>query len=114
MPTQVLLPKIDNDATEGRISRWFVKEDAAVSKGDPLFEIETDKAAVEVEAPVAGMIGGIVAPQGGSAPVGSPVAWIWSEGESRGSIPLTEGGAVTTPAAAAPSRSPTPVPERQP
>jgi pyruvate dehydrogenase E2 component (dihydrolipoamide acetyltransferase) len=98
MPTQVLIPKVDNDATEGRISRWFVQEDAAVSKGDLLFEIETDKAAVEVEAPVAGRIGGIVAPQGGSVPVGSLVAWIWGEGESRGSVTLAN-APVETPAA---------------
>ena len=115
MPTQVLLPKIDNDATEARIARWFVKENAAVAKGDLLFEIETDKAAVEVEAPSAGTIGGIVAPLGGTAPVGSPVAWIWAQGENRGSLPQAEAPVPTEAAlrsSAVPPLEPTsPVPE---
>lgn len=104
MPTRVLLPKIDNDATEARIARWFVKDDAAVAKGDLLFEIETDKAAVEVEAPIAGTIAGIVAPQGGSAPVGRPVAWIWEEGEVRGTAGAPD-LAAETPSPAGPSRA---------
>lgn len=83
MPTQVLLPKVDNDSTEAKIVRWLVKEDSQVKKGDLIFEIETEKAVVEVDAPAAGTIGGIVAPDGGMAGVGSTVAWIWAKDEVR-------------------------------
>ncbi|MGL5166137.1 MAG: acetoin dehydrogenase dihydrolipoyllysine-residue acetyltransferase subunit [Afipia sp.] len=85
MPTQVLLPKVDNDSTEAKIVRWLVKEDSQVKKGDLIFEIETEKAVVEVDAPAAGTIGGIVAPEGGMAGVGSTVAWIWAKDEVRSS-----------------------------
>ena len=41
MPTEVILPRVDMDMTEGRISRWYVGEGASVAKGQPIFEIET-------------------------------------------------------------------------
>ncbi|MGC1579698.1 MAG: biotin/lipoyl-containing protein, partial [Beijerinckiaceae bacterium] len=47
MPTEVILPRVDMDMTEGRISRWYVDEGASVAKGQPIFEIETEKAAME-------------------------------------------------------------------
>ena len=50
MATEVILPKVDMDMATGRISRWLVAEGAAVNQGDPLFEIETDKAAMEIQA----------------------------------------------------------------
>jgi pimeloyl-ACP methyl ester carboxylesterase len=81
MPTEVLLPQIDVDAANVTIARWFAKNGASVDKGEALFEIETDKAAIEVEAPAAGTIHNIVSPSGGSLPVGSIVAWIFREGE---------------------------------
>ena len=51
MPTEVILPKVDMDMATGQISRWFVDEGAAVKQGDLLFEIETDKAAMEIDSP---------------------------------------------------------------
>lgn len=39
MPTEVILPRVDMDMTEGRISRWYVEEGASVAKGQPIFEI---------------------------------------------------------------------------
>ena len=47
-----------------------------------LFEIETDKAAMEIDAPASGMIRDIVGKEGVDIPVGSPVAWIYAEGEA--------------------------------
>ena len=81
MATEVILPKVDMDMTTGRISRWLVAEGAAVKQGDPLFEIETDKAAMEIEAPASGVLRNAAA-QGSDIPVGSAVAWIVAEGES--------------------------------
>jgi pyruvate dehydrogenase E2 component (dihydrolipoamide acetyltransferase) len=82
MPTEVILPRVDMDMAEGRISRWYVEEGASVAKGQPIFEIETDKAAMEVEAPASGIIRGISAALDTALPVGSTVAWIDGEGES--------------------------------
>ncbi len=56
MPVEVILPRVDMDMTTGKISRWYVKDGDSVKKGAPIFEIETDKAAMEVESPGDGVI----------------------------------------------------------
>jgi pimeloyl-ACP methyl ester carboxylesterase len=81
MPIEVTLPRIDVDSTTGKIARWLAKNGAAVAKGEPLFEMESEKAAVEVESPAAGTIRDIVIREGGSAPIGSVVARIFLESE---------------------------------
>lgn len=82
MPTEVILPKVDMDMATGKISRWFHREGDAVRKGEPLFEIETDKAAMEVDAPASGTLGNVTGAEGVDIAVGAPVAWIYAEGES--------------------------------
>jgi len=81
MPVEVILPKVDMDMATGQISRWFVVEGAAVKKGDVLFEIETDKAAMEIDAPASGTIRDITGREGVDIPVGKAVAWIYGESE---------------------------------
>jgi pimeloyl-ACP methyl ester carboxylesterase len=82
VPTQVILPRVDMDMAQGRISRWYVEEGAKVAKGQAIFEIETDKAAMEVEAPASGVIRGLSASLDVPLPVGSVIAWIDAEGET--------------------------------
>ncbi|NJM30100.1 MAG: 2-oxo acid dehydrogenase subunit E2 [Rhizobiales bacterium] len=82
MPQEVILPRVDMDMAEGKISRWFVDEGAAVTAGQPLFEIETDKAAMEIEAPATGVLRFIQAKAGERRSVGLPVAYIFAEGEA--------------------------------
>ncbi|GAA2844836.1 pyruvate dehydrogenase E2 component (dihydrolipoamide acetyltransferase) [Aminobacter aminovorans] len=82
MPVEVILPKVDMDMATGRISRWYVDEGAMVKKGDLLFEIETDKAAMEIDAPASGIIREISGKEGVDIPVGEAVAWIYAEGEA--------------------------------
>ena len=60
MPIEVTLPRIDVDLTTGKIARWLAKDGAAVAKGEPLFEMESEKAAVEVELPAAGTVRDII------------------------------------------------------
>ncbi len=86
MPTEVILPKVDMDMATGTIARWFVVEGAFVKQGDALFEIETDKAAMEIESPASGILGQVVAAAGAVVPVGQTVAWIFAEGEKPGSV----------------------------
>lgn len=86
MATEVILPKVDMDMATGRVSRWLVAEGAAVKQGEPLFEIETDKAAMEIEAPASGVLRNPV-PQGADVPVGNAVAWIVAEGENFNAAP---------------------------
>lgn len=81
MAIEVILPKVDMDMATGRISKWFAESGATVKKGDVLFEIETDKAAMEIDAPASGILRDVLATEGVDIPVGSTVAWIYEENE---------------------------------
>ncbi len=82
MPTEVILPKVDMDMATGKISRWFANDGDVVVKGEPLFEIETDKAAMEVDAPASGTLRDVTGREGVDIDVGAAVAWIYAEGEA--------------------------------
>lgn len=82
MPVEVILPKVDMDMEMGTIEAWHVKEGDRVSKGDTIFEIGTNKAVMEVEAPATGAIRRIMAQTGVPITVGTPVAWIYLDGEA--------------------------------
>ena len=82
MPVEVIMPKVDMDMAHGKIVQWHVAEGAAVDKGAPLFDIETDKAAMEVEAPASGVLRHIRASEGTEIAIGTAVAWIYAEGEA--------------------------------
>ncbi len=86
MPVEVIMPKVDMDMETGRISAWRVAEGAEVTKATPLFEIETDKAAMEVESPATGRIHHVL-PAGSEIRIGAPVAWIYRDGEEVGPPP---------------------------
>ena len=77
MATEIILPRVDMDMTTGQISRWFFKDGDRIEKGQPLFEIETDKAAMEIESSVSGILKQPAA-TGQSIAVGSIVGWIAS------------------------------------
>jgi len=81
VPVEVILPKVDMDMTHGTLAVWHVAEGQAVAKGAALFDIETDKAAMEVEAPASGTLHHIAAAPGDKVAVGSIVAWIFAPGE---------------------------------
>ncbi|MBZ9766477.1 pyruvate dehydrogenase complex dihydrolipoamide acetyltransferase [Mesorhizobium sp. CA6] len=81
MPTEVILPKVDMDMATGQISRWFAEEGSHVKKGDVLFEIETDKAAMEIDAPASGTLRDVTGKERVDIPVGEPVAWIYADDE---------------------------------
>lgn len=93
MPTEVILPKVDMDMDAGLLAQWHVAVGDHVEKGAALFDIETDKAAMEVEAPASGIVGHIVAEAGSRIPVGQVVAWIYAENEKIPDLP--PGGAIS-------------------
>jgi pyruvate dehydrogenase E2 component (dihydrolipoamide acetyltransferase) len=99
MATDVILPKVDMDMTTGRISQWHVTDGDAVKKGQLLFEIETDKAAMEIESPGDGVVRELAA-TGIDIPVGEVVAVILASGESVDGLRArkTVQPAVSTPA----------------
>ena len=81
MAVEVILPRVDMDMATGKISKWHAQDGEKVAKGAVLFEIETDKAAMEIDSPADGILRNIMVGEGGSAPVGSAVAYIYAEGE---------------------------------
>ena len=82
MATEVIFPRVDMEMTSGKISHWFVGDGEPVEKGAPLFEIETDKAAMEIEAPASGIVRVQTEATGTEVPVGAAVAWIVAPGEA--------------------------------
>ena len=75
------MPQMGYDMHEGTLVRWLKSEDDEVSLGEPIAEIETDKAVVEVEATAAGLLRKILAAEGTTVPVGQPIAIIGEAGE---------------------------------
>lgn len=88
------MPALGMAQETGKLVRWFKREGEAVTKGEPLMEVETDKAAVEVESPATGTLAGITAAEGEDITVGLAIAMILAPGES---LPVAQ------PKAAAPS-----------
>jgi pyruvate dehydrogenase E2 component (dihydrolipoamide acetyltransferase) len=93
MVVEVILPRVDMDMATGRISKWYVKDGDPVAKGAVLFEIETDKAAMEIESPGSGTIANILVVEGAEAPVGTAVAYIYEDGEAVGAPPMAAAAA---------------------
>ena len=80
MATEVKLPRLGQGMEAGTIVRWLKAEGDEVAKGEPLFELDTDKVTQEVEADAAGVLLKIVVPEG-EANVGATVAVIGSADE---------------------------------
>ncbi|MCV6592767.1 MAG: pyruvate dehydrogenase complex E1 component subunit beta, partial [Silicimonas sp.] len=83
MATEILMPALSPTMEEGTLAKWLVKEGDAVSSGDILAEIETDKATMEFEAVDDGIVGKILVADGTEAvKVNTPIAVLVEEGES--------------------------------
>lgn len=82
MPTEVIMPKVDMVMETGTFIEWLKKEGEHVNKGDPLFVIDTDKAAIEMESPGDGILAGVKAKLNDVIPVTEVIAYILAPGES--------------------------------
>jgi len=76
----VQMPRLSDSMETGKVLRWLKKEGEEVKKGEPLVEIESDKANIEVEAYASGKLNKIVVPEGESAPIGAVIAEIGDGG----------------------------------
>ncbi|HKD93690.1 MAG TPA: dihydrolipoamide acetyltransferase family protein [Gaiellaceae bacterium] len=101
MATEVILPRLGQGMESGTIVRWLKSEGEPVEKGEPLFELDTDKVTQEVEAEAAGVLLKIAVAEG-EVPVGQTVAFIGSEGEDvpevKAAAPPTEQAKPSEPA----------------
>jgi len=78
---EVIMPKLGLTMEEGTIIRWLKGEGEEVEKGEPLFEVQTDKVVMEVEAPASGILGKILTPEGDTVPVVQVIAYLLEPGE---------------------------------
>ena len=92
MATTVVMPQMGFDMQEGTIVRWLKQEGDEVSRGEPIAEIETDKAIVEMEAFASGVLLKTVVGEGETVPVGQAIAVIGTPGE-----PLPDLGSAPAP-----------------
>src|ERR1700751_4912270 len=97
------MPQLGETVAEGTITQWFKAVGEKVEPGENLFEIETDKATMEVPATSAGRLAEIRVPKGGVVPVGAIVAVI-ADGSGTASV---SSAAASAPPARAPSTAPT-------
>jgi pyruvate dehydrogenase E2 component (dihydrolipoamide acetyltransferase) len=97
MANEVKLPRLGQGMESGTVRKWLKAEGDTVEKGEPLYEIDTDKVTQEVESDFAGVLLRIVLEEG-EAPVGQTIAWVGESGED-----------VPEPEAAAPPPAPEPV-----
>ncbi|HLG50700.1 MAG TPA: dihydrolipoamide acetyltransferase family protein [Chloroflexota bacterium] len=104
MAVEVKLPQLAASMADGVISRWLKSVGEPVKKGEPLFEVESDKVTTEVEAPADGILRRIQVPEGQRVDVGTVLAIIGGPDEA---IPEPDGGAaVTITATSTPTAAP--------
>jgi pyruvate dehydrogenase E2 component (dihydrolipoamide acetyltransferase) len=82
MAISVVMPALEMAQETGKLISWLKKEGDPVAKGEPLLEIETDKAVMEIESPGEGVLAGIKVQPGAEVPVGQTIAWIVRPGEN--------------------------------
>jgi len=110
MATKVIMPKLSPTMEEGQISRWLKKEGDKVSMGEPLAEIDTDKATMEMQALGNGVLRKILIGEGQSAPLGQLIAVIAEPNEDISAV-LSEEPAAAAPAQEQPKQeAPQPTP----
>ena len=81
MAISVVMPALEMAQETGKLISWLKKEGESVAKGEPLLEIETDKAVMEIESPGDGVLAGVKVQAGTEVPVGRTIAWIVGPGE---------------------------------
>src|SRR5438093_505339 len=87
MAYEFKLPDLGEGLTEGEVARWLVAEGQEIAEDDPLLEIQTDKATVEIPSPAAGRVARILVQEGDVVPVGTVLVVIGDETPSGGDAP---------------------------
>src|SRR5688572_30356725 len=103
MPEEIVMPRLSDTMSEGTIARWLKKEGDAVKTGEALFEVETDKATLELQSYHDGTLVKILMGDGSTAPIGTPVGVLAKPGEdvdtSKYAAPAAGGAAPPRPPA---------------
>ena len=121
MISEVTMPSMGADMTEGTIAKWLIAEGDKVGRGDKLAEIETDKTVVEMEAYSEGLLRKIIVEEGSLVQVGTVIAYIGDADDEvpeaaapAAEAPKVEESAPTPAPAATPAPTPAPVQQAAP
>jgi pyruvate dehydrogenase E2 component (dihydrolipoyllysine-residue acetyltransferase) len=101
MASNVIMPALGVAQQTGILLKWLKAEGQSVAKGEPLMEIETDKATVEIEAAASGVLARVSAKAGDEVPVGQTIALILAPGEA---LPTQQAAPTATPQLPTPPR----------
>src|SRR5512146_560762 len=112
MATEVKLPRLGQGMESGTIVRWLKAEGDSVEKGEPLYELDTEKVTQEVEAEAAGVLLKILV-QEGETPVGTTIAWIGEAGEEVAAPEAPQSAEEAPQSAEKPAEAPEREPERE-
>lgn len=82
MATEVIMPKVDMTQETGTVGHWVKQAGEMVKEGETILEIETDKVAIEVEAPASGILSRILFGEGETVPIATTIAYILEPGEA--------------------------------
>jgi len=96
----IVIPQMGESVAEGTIGTWLKKVGDAVAADEPIVEVETDKVAMEVPSPVAGVLVEIVAEEGQDVEIGALIAKVDTEGKATGAAPAPAAKAEAAPAPA--------------
>lgn len=112
--SEIVMPRLSDSMEEGTILTWMKSVGDEIAVGDEIVEIETDKANMAYEADVAGTLTEILAQEGETLPIGSPIAVVGDPSEGQSGQPAGPVGAGDPPApvakASSPAASPAPPP----
>src|SRR5919199_2324951 len=98
MAYEFKLPDLGEGVAEGEVARWLVEVGQAVDEDEPLLEIQTDKATVEIPSPAAGTVSRILVEEGKLVPVGTPLVQIDSDAHaSESTVPEPRARVETSP-----------------
>jgi len=117
MATDVLMPRLSDSMEEGTVLKWLVEKGGTVKRGEPLVEIETDKANMTYEADTDGVLIELLAKEGDTLEVGQPIARIGAEGEEAAAAqpePVEEPEQADEPEQSASQPEPPPQPVAKP
>src|SRR3954447_8756428 len=102
MATEIKLPRLGQGMESGTIVKWLKSEGESVEKGEPLYELDTDKVTQEVEADASGVLLKIAVEEG-EVEVGKTIAVIGRQGEE---VPVSSENGAKAPEAAKPKQAP--------
>ena len=104
MPEEIVMPRLSDTMEEGTVARWLKKEGEPIKKGEPILEVETDKATMELPAYSDGVLAKILVQEGTTVPLGAPIGMLAKPGEE---VPAGNGPAQ------APTQQQAPAPPEQ-